>query len=442
MALGDRGSAVRKEQERLNALGASLSVDGIWGPKTEAAFKEYGSKEGGTTTTSGNGSDLLLPGNAQLWYNETADEKWVVYKVPGVTLADGTISDPVFTAWIVESDKDLEAVIGPGKTPKYAFSGSEAEFTKRGVIDLGGVDELRVSDLEGDPFDTWVEDMTVLANVQPWILDDDNIGLVEQAAMERVDGRISLEEIQSTQWWKDNNEGERSWMETSHADPATAEQILADNEASLRLRLADAGIDNAPANLVKWMADRTTMGTWSSNHLDSQIKALSDPASVDVIDDDLFEFMANKNINKLDKTTEQETNVRDLVQEWLGPVYGKWTDAEITKQAGLLRNNPDAEGELIESLKDQRVAMYPGQTDRNLSYQSIARPWRAYSQGIWGAPVEDTDEVFQQVIQANDPREAGKLLRQAGLDRGYEKTVSDVIQGVGRGMKDNVRGAV
>jgi len=111
MVLGDRGDAVRKEQERLNALGADLKTDGVWGPLTQAAFEQYGSPDGGTTTTAttGPGSDLLLPGNAQLWYNETADEKWVVYEVPGVTLPDGTTSEPVFTSWLIETDADLEA---------------------------------------------------------------------------------------------------------------------------------------------------------------------------------------------------------------------------------------------------------------------------------------------------------------------------------------------
>jgi hypothetical protein len=145
---------------------------------------------------------------------------------------------------------------------------------------------------------------------------------------------------------------------------------------------------------------------------------------------------------ELDVTHVDEDRVRELVDEWLGPVYGNWSQEDIERQAGLIRNDPDAEASFVESLKDQRVAMYPGQTNRELSYQSIARPWKTYTQNIWGAPVEDTDEVFQQVLQVNDPREAGKLLRRAGLDRGYDKTVSDVVSGIRRGMKANVRGAV
>jgi len=177
--------------------------------------------------------------------------------------------------------------------------------------------------------------------------------------------------------------------------------MLDDNRASMKYQLSQAGIDNASPDLVNWMADRTTMGIWSTTRLQSQVAALADPYSVDTIDDELFEYMANESIN-VDHTRDKEDTVRGHLEEWLGPVYG----------------------------------------DRNLSYQSIAAPWRTYSQGIWGAPIEDTDEVFQQVLRLNDPREAGKVLRKAGIDRGYDKTISDVVQGMQQGMKSNVRGAV
>jgi len=38
---GRKGSAVKEYQRMLNSLGAKLSVDGVWGPKTEAAYNKY-----------------------------------------------------------------------------------------------------------------------------------------------------------------------------------------------------------------------------------------------------------------------------------------------------------------------------------------------------------------------------------------------------------------
>ncbi|MFZ5975200.1 MAG: peptidoglycan-binding domain-containing protein [Bacillota bacterium] len=49
---GSRGADVKKLQQQLNAYGAGLKVDGIWGPKTQAAYQKYGSKLSSSKTTS------------------------------------------------------------------------------------------------------------------------------------------------------------------------------------------------------------------------------------------------------------------------------------------------------------------------------------------------------------------------------------------------------
>jgi len=442
MALWDRGDEVRKEQERLNSLGANLTVDGIWGPKTQAAFEQYGADTGtGNTAQTGNGSDLLLAGEPQIWKNETTGLSYVVYVVPAVTLADGTTSGEISYGWLLETNEDIEAVVGPGKTPVYHFSGDDAAFTEKGLVDLGNVSELRMDDLEGDPFDTWVEDLLIVAKVMPWVLDADYQKMAVQAALERADGSVSLEELKSTKWWTEHTAPERLWMETVNGDPATAEAMLEDNRASMRFRLARAGIDNASEELIEFMADNATMGHWTIDKLDAQIAAVADPSSVDVIDDELYEFLATEGID-LDTTMGKEDVVRGLLQTWLGPNFGDWTDEQIAQKAGELRNNPDGEMEFIEGLKDQRAAMFPNYGDRNSSYQAIMQPWKSVAQSAWGVPVDETDEAFQRVVQMNNPDEAAKLLRSTGFDRGYDKVVNEVASGLKSSVGSNVRGAV
>lgn len=55
---GGRGSSYSAEtaaiQQQLNAMGAGLAVDGIWGPKTQAAYDRY--MGGGSSGSSGSGS--------------------------------------------------------------------------------------------------------------------------------------------------------------------------------------------------------------------------------------------------------------------------------------------------------------------------------------------------------------------------------------------------
>ena len=389
----------------------------------------------------GEGSELVMPGNAMLWFNSDTGKYHVVYEIPGVETTHGK-SEPLFVSWVAETDADLEAVLGPGKTPEPHFTGTTADFTTKGVIDFGGVDEMRPFDnIDGDPFDAWVEDYARFAETKPWILEPDFIEMAVEASMERADGSVTIEEIQTTKWWQEHSVKERQWMETYYGDPATADQMLKDNRENMKARLAKAGIDNVTDEIAAYMADRTTMGQWTQDKLLAQMTALADPWSSDTLDEGLLEFMAGSGW-EADTTRTEEDTVRNSLQKWLGPVWGNWSDAEIAAKAGELRNNPDGLIEFTESLKDQRMAMYPNHPDRNLSYEAIAQPWRSYTQSIWGTPIEDTDDVFQSVLQMNDPTEAGKTLRRAGLDRGIERVYDDMLSGVESGQRTNVRGAV
>ncbi len=470
---GSSGDDVKALQEKLNANGASLEVDGVYGPATESAVRTYQTSHdlavdgiagpntlgslnttstdavAGTTTPADptnpaddpRGSELIAPGESRLWLNSDTGEYWIVYTVPPVTLEDGTTSRETYYSWRLESDADLEAVVGPDKTADPAFTGSNEDFKNRGVVDLGRFSEVIIMDMEGDPFDTWADDYARVAEYAPWKLDDDWVERAVEIMFEREDGIMRPEDLWGTQWWKDHNPQERLWMETFESDPAAAQQQMDDNRANMKVQLANAGIDNASDELVNWMADRTTMGTWSTTKLTSQVKALSDPSSVDTIDDELFTFLANEDM-ELDTTRKDEDTVRNLLKTWLGPVYGDWSEEDIATKAGELRNNPDGEIEFVEYLKDQRMATLPNYKDRNISYTAAMQPWKTYTQSQWGVPVDEMDTKFQEIVQLNDPEAASQIVRSAGLERGYDKTRDEVMDGLKTATRTNVRGAV
>ena len=52
LGYGSKGSEVKKLQKTLNSQGAGLKVDGVWGPKTQAAFEKYGTKAAAKTTAA------------------------------------------------------------------------------------------------------------------------------------------------------------------------------------------------------------------------------------------------------------------------------------------------------------------------------------------------------------------------------------------------------
>jgi peptidoglycan hydrolase-like protein with peptidoglycan-binding domain len=427
-------------------------VDGIYGPATEAAVRKYqkdndyqqngavgptlqrimgidsvsSTGEGSApVATSKTGSELLMPEGAQLWYNSDTKQWMVIFKVPPVEKPDGTMTEELIVSWTVESDEDLEGIMPEGTDASAARVLTEKELTAMGVVNFGGVDELRnFEDIEGSPIDTWEEDMSVLAISQPWILDEEWQRLSMMAVMERDDGQLTQAEIQSTKWWRNASDNERRWMEVSNGDPATAAQWRADSRNATVLKLRAAGIDNAPEWLVDYMADKVTTGEWSKEQLDFQIKAVSDPYSNIDPDEGLLAEMRAKNYAP-DATQEKEDTVRTLLNRWLGPAYGDWNDKQIAAKAGDLRNNPDAEMEFIESLKDQRVAMFPGTDDRNTSYQDLAAPWRSFSYGAWGQDLDEKDTFFQTLIKNNDAAVNGRLLQEEGMKRNVGKVLND-----------------
>jgi hypothetical protein len=142
-----------------------------------------------------------------------------------------------------------------------------------------------------------------------------------------------------------------------------------------------------------------------------------------------------------DQTREKEDDVRGLLQKWLGPVYGGWSEGAIARKAGDFRNDPDAEVSFIESLKDQRLAVLgEGSGDRNVSYQDLARPWRAFQQQAWGTQeVDETDPMFYSMLRNNDAQTNGMTLQAEGLKRNIGKVVTDTRNAMNESFGGTVR---
>ena len=418
-------SEIRTYQQQLNDAGAQppLVVDGIWGPKTEAAHQEYGGKlDSGESTGEallGTGEEndprFGLAGGAELWKNTDTGESYIVYMVPG------TESDPIYMRWTVPSIEDVQSFFGPGQPIVYQQEIGNDDAMWTDSVDFGSSDDI--ANTAKNPFDSWASTLEAEAASQPWLLDDDYQQLLAMAIIENRP--LTPGEIATTEWWQTHSDAERKWMNLKHGDPASAEQIIEDGRIQTLNVLRQAGFSDPDQKLVDYMSDKLTMGTWSQEEFNQQVLVLTDAYfEGEPLREDLRAFLTDNDIN-VGQTSDMELEVQNTVKRWLGTNFGTWDEEQIGYWAGRLRNEPDAAEALVETLKDQRYALFP-EYDREADYETIASPWRTVMRNMWGEVPNDSDQMLQQVIRMNDAGEAGKLLTQEGLKRGNDNVVASV----------------
>lgn len=439
---GSSGSRVRELQQALVEAGFDPGpIDGVFGPRTEAALRSYQAAQGyevtgiadvetlgalglgSEETEDGDGGPgMSLPGNPELW--KVGGKDMLVYTVPDSF-------PPIYMMWEVPDGEDLQSFFGPDQEIVYDQEMSWGEAKRQlGALVFGTTDEL--ANFDDDPFTSWAYMMETEAQSQPWIMEDDYQALIAMAILE---GRTLTDaEIQSTNWWRNNSSAQREWMKLYHGDPEEANRRLEDNRALARQVLTDAGLTGFGEELVEFMADQVTMGNWSETYFNTQVSAISDPESSYAIDEALSAFQEG-----LGTTIEHEDTVTNLVNKWLGPAMGQWSEAEIAEWSGVLRNDPNGEQRLVEMLKNQRMALFPEYEDRNLSYQDIAQPWKNYGFAQWGQQMDETDDMFIQMVKNNDTTLNGQLLRQKGLKQGVGKVVDDANSALLSGTGGSVR---
>ena len=367
---------------------------------------------------------------AEIWQDETG-QYYVAYFIPGTaTSTTGRGVPLVYRA----SASEVQAMFGPGRPIIVDFKSTKAQLSANGVLFVGDVKEL--ANLTEHPFLAWASMMERELEVRPWLHDAEVLALVAEALLE---GReVSEAEFQSTDWWQSHNEAQRQWLLLSESDPMEAARLTSQNRLLITNALRDAGVSNAPSALIDALANQFTQGNWDGTYLQNQIKALSDPYSGFTVDPIIVTAIGSAQI---DTTREGELDVRELVQRWLGPSFGNWSQTQIEQWAGKLRNNPDAETELVNMLRAQRNSLLPGYTPE-ATYEDIAAPWRNFATSVWGQEVNETDPVFMQILKLNDAAEAGKLLRAEGLKRNVGQVVNQLSSALGQASGGQVRRAI
>ena len=390
--------------------------------------EDSGEDGGGVTTSGGQITNTAftqfnnIPENGLLW--NVGGNFYIVYEVPG---SQGELyeGNPMYIAYELK-DNDLFAagLLTQGETAPQPNATMDQAFFDSIAIVTGNTDQLTA--LIDNPFASFVETVGEQSQVAPWITDPEMIALIAEAA---VEGReVSDAEWQTTNWYQTHNESEREWLRTYYSDPSTATQLTTDAQIAVANSLQAAGVSNAPEALINWVAGKYVSGEWSQTYTTEQINLFADPYATGKRDASFENYLSSTALTGVDRTTEREREVRELYSKWLGPTLGKLTDQETAEIAGRLRDDPDYQDQLVQSLKQSRLAAFSNYTNPELTYEDIVRPWRNLTTSVWGQTADETQGWWQEMVKSNDFATAQTTLREKGLEQDITQVTQNATQ--------------
>ena len=376
--------------------------------------------------------DMPIPTGAEYW--NVDGEYYIVYYIPGT-------NTPIYYDSSLE---DLKNIFGPVEFPgiEQTIKSPTAEEWNS-AIRFGDSLELadpNVYNPEVSPWSSFIDTIATESKIRPWLQDAE---MIERLAEATLEGRtVTDAEWQSTNWWRTHTQAERDWLLLAQSNAtdftsvltADAERKIQDDKAAIKNLMEQSGISNPSDELVSWVGQKLTTGLWSDSYVAEQVKILSDPTLETNMDVELDNFITSGAID-YDTTRAGESQVKRLSKEIMGPVFGgNLAESQISKWAGMIRNDPDAEIEIRDKMMSMVKGLFGENTAEGLTYEEIAAPWRGFTSNVWGGTLDETSNLFQNVIKANDITKANQLLYTAGLqDGGSEKIKTEV--------KNNIVGA-
>ena len=362
-----------------------------------------------------------VPVGAEVW--DVDGTLYLAYAVPGagdlytgstIWMAYDVVGNDLFEAGLLTAGFEYK---GPNGSPSKSWFDSTAVLA-------GNTNQL--IGMDSDPFASFVETYKEEALLRPWLLDNQFIELQAEAALENRD--ISEAEWRATTWYQTHSQAERDWMDIELSDPEEAQRQRDDLELYYKNQLQGLGVNNVPDGLIQWVTNKNITGTWSDLKTAEQLQLFADPYKTGERDIEMSNFIATSGFGDVDRTAAREKEVVELYRKWLGPSLGALTQEEVSSIAGRLRDDPDYEDALVNSLKQSRLAAFSNYTNPELTYEDIARPWRNLTTSVWGQNADETQGWWQEMVKSNDYSTAQTTLREKGLEQNINQVSVDASQ--------------
>jgi len=362
-----------------------------------------------------------IPVGAEVW--DVEGTLYLAYAVPGagdlytgstIWMAYDVVGNDLFEAGLLTEGFEYK---GPNGSPSKSWFDTTAILSGNSNQLIG---------MDSDPFASFVETYKEEALLRPWLLDNEFIELQAEAALEDRD--ISEAEWRATTWYQTNNQAKRDWMDIELSDPAEAQRQRDDLEIYYKNQLQGLGVSNVPDGLIQWVSSQNITGSWSDLKTAEQLQLFADPYKTGERDGEMLNLISTSGFGDVDRTSAREKEVVELYRKWLGPSLGSLTQDEVSSIAGRLRDDPDYEDALVNSLKQSRLAAFGNYSNPELTYEDIARPWRNLTTSVWGQTADETQGWWQEMLKSNDYSTAQTTLREKGLEQNINQVSVDASQ--------------
>ena len=289
------------------------------------------------------------------------------------------------------------------------------------IVSAGNYSELKSNLTTMSPIQGFLKDMGTIADELYWWKDNSYLKMVTENYAET--GSYELTAPQMADFLKkyDMSEAEYNAAITRATDKKGYESTKQTYYNSIVDQVTKLGGDISEQGMM-YLATQWANGLYNTTRVTQEIVGLLDPYSNLPVSEG-FKAAAG------DTTPIEtgETKVQELLNKWL-PKH-MHTEFNIAAIAGDIRNKGGYEEQFIEELKDKRFAQY-GMYDRDIAWNNIVSTYVAQASDIWGVQATEDDPVILDAVQRNNQTISRQELKKIGLERGYQKTVTDFASGM------------
>ena len=185
------------------------------------------------------------------------------------------------------------------------------------------------------------------------------------------------------------------------------------------LNTLEASLD---ADTIDWVANKYASASWSDTKLLTQLTAATQKFSIHETDDEFKKILEEGVTTFSNKGVEQVTNI---IEAYLPVSLQQPYLDDIQNLAGKFISDATFADTFTEKLKDERYA-FNSSWDKDIPWINIKNNILSAAENIWGVRPDENDTTIQQVMAINDVAKREQMLRQEGLNRGYETVVNDL----------------